>query len=72
MGKTETEIVEEIEEVLKNDNIELDYQIEDIKEILEDDLFLKFLKYLDRGDYNVDQKEQMRNLVINAMRRLNS
>lgn len=72
MGKTETEIVEEIEEVLKNVNIELDYQIEDIKEILEDDLFLKFLKYLDRGDHNIEQKEQMRNLVINAMRRLNS
>ena len=44
----------------------------DIKEILEDELFLKFLKYLDREEYNVEKKEQMRNLVINAMRRLNS
>ena len=72
MGKTETEIVEEIEKLVKNKNIELDYQIEDINEILEDELFLKFLKYLNRGDYNNEKMEQMRNLVIKAMRRLNS
>ncbi len=72
MGKTETEIIKDIEKLIENYNIELDYQIEDIKEILEDELFLKFLKYLNRGDYNNEKKEQMSNLVINAMRRLNS
>ena len=72
MGKTETEIIEEIEKLIENYNIELDYQIEDINEILEDELFLKFLKYLNRGDYNNEKMEQMRNLVIKAMRRLNS
>jgi exonuclease SbcD len=46
---------------------EPEMEFQDIKEILEDDLFTQFLEKLKRKEYDDTSKKQMRNIAIQAM-----
>ncbi len=70
LGMSETTLVKEIDEIVGTRNVERLFLLEDIEEIFEDELFLKFTRMLIEKGYNEEKKEQLRNLVIAAMRKL--
>ena len=70
IGKGENELVNEIKEIVSGKCIEENYLFEDINQLFEDDLFLKFLNYLDKGEFDDERKKRMRELTIQAMRRI--
>ena len=70
IGKGETELVNEIKEIVSGSCIEENYLFEDINQLFEDDLFLKFLKNLEKCEFDDDMKKRMRELTIQAMRRM--
>lgn len=70
IGKGEKVIVKEIKQIVSGKCIEENYLFEDINQLFEDDLFLKFLKNLEKSEYNDEQKKRMRELTIQAMRRI--
>ncbi len=72
IGKSETELVNEIKEIVSGKCVEENYLFQDINKIFEDDLFLKFLKNLDKREFENEKKKRLRELTIQAMRRLKS
>lgn len=71
-GANETELVKQIEKIVKEKCVEKNYEFKDIHEILEDDLFKRFNERLEKIDFNEDKKEQMRNIAIRAMMEVRS
>ncbi len=63
----ERELVDQINEIVIDKCIEVDYKFKDISVILDDELFKKFLKKLDLSDFNDDIKDYMKNLAITSM-----
>jgi len=70
LGMNETTLMKEVNEIVGNRNVKRLFLLEDIEEIFEDELFLKFTRMLIENGYNEEKKEQLRNLVIAAMRKL--
>ncbi|KKN17082.1 hypothetical protein LCGC14_0969370 [marine sediment metagenome] len=68
IGKGEHELVDEIKEIVSEKCVEENYLFEDINQLFEDDLFLKFINKLESSEFNEDQKKRMRELTIQAMR----
>jgi len=71
-SKSEIDLINEIKEIFQGRTVEYNFLIEDINEVLNDELFLKFNKELEREELNEERKQEMRNIVIQAMRRLKS
>lgn len=68
IGKGEHELVDEIKEIVSGKCVEENYLFEDINQLFEDDLFLKFINKLESSEFNDKQKKRMRELTIQAMR----
>jgi len=65
---TETELVSQIRKITKGKCIEdQQYEFQDIRAILEDDIFKNFLEKLSQAGYEEQETEQMRNIVIKAV-----
>jgi hypothetical protein len=63
----EEELVGKIKKLTSGKCIEDYYEFKDIRQIVEDDLFKRFLKKLERTDYGEEKKKQMREIAIKAM-----
>ncbi len=71
LGLTENELVDAIKAKIESYTIdELVVEFEDIRHILEDDLFKKFREKLSLTDYTREQQEQAEQMLINAFRGL--
>lgn len=64
---SEKELKMEIDRITGNKCIEKRYEFSDIRRILEDDLFKKFMEKLQETDLNEEKKREMRDLAIEAM-----
>ncbi|MBN1254301.1 MAG: metallophosphoesterase [Deltaproteobacteria bacterium] len=67
IGMNEEEFVKHVKKIVRDRCIEEKYEFQDIRMILEDDLFKSFLKKLAQTDYDEEKKEHMRKIVIKAM-----
>lgn len=67
IGMNEEELVGKIKQLTSGKCIEDYYEFRDIREIVEDDLFKRFLKKLEGTDYGEEKKEKMRDIAIEAM-----
>ncbi|MGD2249465.1 MAG: metallophosphoesterase [Candidatus Methanofastidiosia archaeon] len=73
IGMNETQLVEQIEKLLPNkwhENFNPEFM--DIKAILEDDLFKKFIEKLEKTNFEKEKKKQMINIAIKAMGMMSS
>jgi len=69
IGMDETELKEQLYKIVKNkcDKEDFHYEVEDIRTILEDDLFRRFMKKLEQSDYNEEKKKELQEVAIKAM-----
>jgi exonuclease SbcD len=67
MGMTEEELVKRTKKLVQGRCVEEHYEFQDIRMILEDDLFKEFLSKLEQKDYDGEKKKQMREMAIRAM-----
>ena len=68
IGLNETTLIERIKEIcIDRSEREPELEFRDIQTILEDDLFIVFLKKLKEKDYNNTMQKEMRNIAIKAM-----
>lgn len=69
IGMSETELRQQLCEVVENkcDERDFRYEIKDIQTILQDDLFRTFMDKLEQTDYQEEKREQMRDIAIQAM-----
>jgi exonuclease SbcD len=67
IGMNEEEFVKRIKKIVRDRCIEEKYEFQDIRMILEDDLFKSFLKKLEQTVYEEEKKEHMRKIAIKAM-----
>jgi len=64
---SETEFKERIKEIMPGRAIEWHFLFKDIKNLLNDDLFKKFVKKVEQGNYDEERKRELRDLAIKAM-----
>jgi exonuclease SbcD len=67
IGMNEEEFVKRAKKIVRDRCVEEKYEFQDIRMILEDDLFKSFLKKLAQTDYDEEKKGHMREIVIKAM-----
>ncbi len=67
IGMTETQFANEIKNVIEEKTVEKHLEFKDVGSILDDDLFKKFLFYLDNNEDNEDRKKRLRDLALKAM-----
>lgn len=67
IGINEEKLVGQIKKLVLRKCIEDHYEFKDIQEIVEDDLFKRFLKKLEQTDYKQEKKEKMRDMAIKAV-----
>ncbi|MCK4377575.1 MAG: DNA repair exonuclease, partial [Actinomycetia bacterium] len=67
IGMSEEELVKQIKKISSGKCIEDYCEFEDIRIILEDDLFKNFREKLKQTNYEEEKKMQMREMVIKAM-----
>ena len=67
LGTTEEKLVNLINEFVTDKCVEINYEFKDISRILEDELFIKFLKKLNLTEFDDKVKDYIRNLVIKGM-----
>lgn len=67
VGMNEMELVKQIKGTTGSKCIEERYEFNDIRMILEDDLFKSFREKLERTDYEEEKKKQTRDIAIKAM-----
>jgi len=67
LGMNEEELVRQARKIVKGRCSEERYEFQDIRTILEDDLFKGFLEELEQADYAGDKKEHMRQIALRAM-----
>ena len=67
IGINEEELVKQIKEIVDKKCIDQTYEFKDIRTILEDDLFKKFLEKLESTNFNEEAKKEMSELAIKAM-----
>ena len=67
LGMNEMEFAREIKEIAASKCIDEHYEFRDIRWILQDDLFKRFVEKLERTDYETERKKEMRDMVIKAM-----
>ena len=67
IGMNEEEFVKHAKKIVRDRCIEERYEFQDIRMILEDDLFKGFLKKVEQTDYDEKTKEHMRVIAVRAM-----
>ncbi len=67
IGMTETQFANEIKNIIEEKTVEKHLEFKDVGSILDDDLFKKFLFYLDNNEDNEDRKKRLRDLALKAM-----
>jgi len=67
IGLNEEDLVKQIKEIVDKKCIDQTYEFKDIRTILEDDLFKKFLEKLESTNFNEEAKKEMSELAIKAM-----
>jgi DNA repair exonuclease SbcCD nuclease subunit len=67
---SEIEIIEQIKELSTQRNVELfpsEPELKDVRRVLEDNLFKRFMEQLEQNNYPQEKKKQMRDLTIKAL-----
>lgn len=67
LGMNEKELVKQARKIVGKRCVQERYEFQDIRTILEDDLFKGFGAKLDQADYGEEKKEHMRQIAIRAM-----
>jgi DNA repair exonuclease SbcCD nuclease subunit len=67
IGLNETELKSQIEKIFSETCNEIHYEVNDIKTIVEDDLFISFIKKLDETEHGEEKKKQLREMATRAM-----
>ena len=67
IGTNERDLTSDLKEMFSNRCYEINYEFKDISTILDDDLFIKFLKKMKDKNYSEAKETQMKDLLIKGM-----